>query len=92
VSLDELNNGSQFVVVPNPASINAEIRLQSNVNENAQLIVVNQMGQVVSTNEVNLVSGDNTITLNVEALSNGLYTVLLKGDAINANQKLQILK
>jgi PKD repeat protein len=92
VSLDELNNGSEFVIVPNPANAVTEIRLNSNVTENAQLIVVNQMGQIVSTTEVNLVSGDNTFTLNVDALGNGLYTVLLKGDTINANQKLQIVK
>ena len=92
VSLDELNNGSEFVIAPNPANAVTEIRLQSNVTENAQVIVVNQMGQIVSTTEVNLVSGDNTFTLNVDALGNGLYTVLLKGDTINANQKLQIIK
>jgi hypothetical protein len=87
-----LNNGSEFVIAPNPANAVTEIRLQSNVTENAQVIVVNQMGQIVSTTEVNLVSGDNTFTLNVDALGNGLYTVLLKGDTINANQKLQIVK
>jgi PKD repeat protein len=92
VSLDELNNGSEFVIAPNPANAVTEIRLQSNVTENAQVIVVNQMGQIVNTTEVNLVSGDNTFTLNVDALGNGLYTVLLKGDTINANQKLQIVK
>ncbi len=92
VSLDELNNETQFIVVPNPASSAAEIRMQSNTSESAYLVIVNQMGQVVAVNNVNIVSGDNNIILNLEGLSNGLYTVLLKGDTINANQKLQINK
>jgi hypothetical protein len=92
VSLDELNNGNQFVVVPNPASALAEIRLQSNTSENALVLIVNQMGQVVAENNVNIVSGNNNILLDIEGLSNGMYTVLLKGDTINANQKLQIIK
>ena len=92
VSLDELNNGNQFVVVPNPASAYAEIKLQSNTSEVAKLIIVNQMGQVVAMNDVNIVSGDNNIVLNIEGLSNGVYTILLNGNTINANQKLQIIK
>lgn len=92
VSLDELNNEIQFIVVPNPASSAAEIRMQSNTSESAYLVIVNQMGQVVTVNNVNIVSGDNNIILNLEGLSNGLYTVLLKGETINANHKLQIIK
>jgi hypothetical protein len=91
-SLNELNKGVEFVLVPNPASTNAEIRLHSNVAETARVIIVNQMGQIISSDVVSVDSGANTITLNIEALNNGLYTVLLNGETINANQKLQIVK
>ena len=65
---------------PNPAVNSATLNFSS-ANESAySLRVTNTLGQVVYSSEGKAIEGANTIELNLEKLSSGLYIVQLVKD------------
>ena len=80
---------SQFDVYrnPNPVTNVAAVTLQSAVAELATLNIYNVAGQLVLSTQYNLVSGSNSIELDMSTLEAGSY--MLSVDRDNAESIVQ---
>jgi hypothetical protein len=71
------NNGSLFAnvseVSPNPSNSNAFVTVNAISANSALVTVANALGSVVSTKTTSLLSGRNTISLDVDNLPTGMY-------------------
>ncbi|HWB63598.1 MAG TPA: T9SS type A sorting domain-containing protein [Chitinophagales bacterium] len=65
-------------VMPNPATVDSRIVVNSGVAQNAVVNVYNMVGQVVATSPYILNAGDNTVDLNVQLLANGNYNAVIE--------------
>ena len=71
-----------FNVYPNPASDHLTIDFSSESNESCNVRLIDMIGQVVSTQTINSVVGDNQMQLKLEGISKGIYMVSIqKGDS-----------
>ncbi len=64
-------------IYPNPTSGFASIELESVENLDLTVEVRNVLGQVVANTKDSVVSGNNTISLNLSSLRNGTYIITL---------------
>lgn len=77
-----------FNLYPNPAKTNDYITLESEVNTQANLKIYSQMGQLVSSLDLMLKKGRNSINLN--GLNPSFYTVIITAENSIYNQQLII--
>jgi len=75
-------------IYPNPANNQVNVALSSTETANATLSVFNLMGQCVYTETVNVMEGNNVITVNVNNLNAGIYMVNVKTAQGTSTQKL----
>jgi hypothetical protein len=67
-------------VAPNPVAEVANVKISSNVNGIATLVVTNALGQVVNSMNVELTSGTTqNVALQAENLVSGIYHVQVLG-------------
>jgi len=82
------NENISFTIYPNPARDNAKLTINSKVYDNhSKLSIINVLGEVVSKVDVKLNEGINEIPLELENLSNGLYSVELTSSSLIISQK-----
>lgn len=67
------NENSTLKVYPNPMSTQATVEFTANQSETVDVLMYDQLGKVVYQNKHNVVPGKNSITLNRNNLSAGLY-------------------
>jgi hypothetical protein len=74
---------SSFILFPNPADDMVTVDFMSRAEGNVGLRVYNALGQNVLSDEMGAHEGNNTQSINIEGLSNGVYIfeVLNHGDA-----------
>jgi len=65
-------------IYPNPTTGNINLNLSLENDSEAQVLIVNRLGQTVYNNQVQLVKGDNQFNLNLDNLSNGSYYLKLE--------------
>jgi hypothetical protein len=83
----------EMAIYPNPAKNNATIELNLMKSETVTVNVLSIMGQVVYTQTyTNLPMGKQTIILNSENWSNGIYNVNISSSNGNVSRKLEIIK
>jgi hypothetical protein len=70
------------ITLMNPASEKLNIRLNAPVSENLQVQILNSLGQVVQMRNIQL-KRENSISLDIQDLANGLYYFVVTAD----NQK-----
>ncbi len=70
-----LQNNISFIVFPNPAKNNISLQLQveSYLNENAELKIINAMGQQVFETQIVITDGEVNQNLMIPELANGIY-------------------
>ena len=80
-------------VFPNPCSAKASINVNalSEVN-NASVTITNALGAVVSTKNIDLTIGKNTIDLDSQNLSDGLYFVTIGNNGSKITKKFTVSK
>jgi len=66
---------------PNPFSDRAYIKLNSQVESRARLRLLDQLGRPVRTSEHSLARGENTIIIEGEGISQGLYVAVIELDS-----------
>jgi hypothetical protein len=71
------------IAVPNPMQAYTNIQFSSQTNETIQLQVYNQLGVLLQQQPFNAKQGQNSITLNRNGLSSGMYFITLKGRNTN---------
>lgn len=80
-------------VYPNPSVSNAFINISvTNSSNGVKVSIINTLGTIVSTKAVDLTSGKNTIALDLENLSSGIYFVTLGQGAAKVTKKITISK
>ena len=88
VGLDELENDSEMLLYPNPATSSFTIKLPSNT-EFFQVRIFNMIGELVSNK---LYNGNDIIINDISNLSSGSYTVELKSESRSWKKKLVVLQ
>ena len=83
----------EVTVYPNPAKNNATIELNLVKSETVTVNILSIMGQVVYTQTfTNVPTGKQTIALNSENWSNGIYNVNISTSNGSISRKLEIIK
>jgi hypothetical protein len=89
--LEKLNNTNEmYSVFPNPTS--GKLTVQSNFNKNTQvtLEVIDVVGKIILKQNIGFTANDNTHTLNLSAMQDGLYIVRLTSS--EGTQLIRIVK
>lgn len=76
-----LVNGSRAMelisLAPNPVKQTTSLRLVSNHAAEAQISILNAAGVLVNKMKVNLVTGENNVSLNLSKLAAGVYNIVV---------------
>ncbi|MBU3677068.1 MAG: T9SS type A sorting domain-containing protein, partial [Chitinophagaceae bacterium] len=69
-------------IYPNPANTNFTIRYFAEANQSVSVRLINQLGQTVNAAQVRVEQdGENTLKMDIQSISNGLYWVeMIQGD------------
>lgn len=79
-------------VYPNPSASKAQIVVNSAVTNNAAVSITNALGSVVSTKNIELATGRNTISLDSENLPSGIYFATISSNNSKVVKKFTINK
>lgn len=81
VGVRDFSKESKFSIYPNPASETANVSFDLTAATNVEVSVINTSGQEVSaTNAGMMNAGENTVSVDLSNLSQGVYYVQLKTD------------
>ena len=84
VGLNNVYVDNTVTVYPNPATNNALLTINAEVNESAVVLLYNNIGELISEEKINLTVGSNQKNLSLDNLAVGVYTVKVIGNEINA--------
>jgi len=87
-SIYDVQLTNNFNIFPNPATENISIEINSELNTNATLTIIDITGRTVYSDIKLLNKGQNTFNINLSFLNQGIYIISLKNDNINLNKKL----
>jgi murein DD-endopeptidase MepM/ murein hydrolase activator NlpD len=76
-------NIAALELYPNPSANQVFVKLNKEINAE-EIEIYNEVMQKISTQKINAISQDQTVTLNTELFSNGMYFLLFK----NKNQEV----
>lgn len=90
VGLDnETINEADVTVYPNPASDNANVQLTLNGEEDVTIVIRDLAGKTIQTiNAGKLTAGAHNISMNLEGVAQGMYTVTISAGASTITQKM----
>lgn len=75
-------------VYPNPASMFLNVNINTGLEQETNLTITNILGEVVFTiQHITNESGNNTLMIDTEHLSSGVYCVNVEGDGARGTQK-----
>ena len=77
---------------PNPTNGNTTLEFENMTENEATIKLINQLGQVITVQEVQLSQGKNAVKLNTLELNSGLYIVVLETKNNSVNRRLIIQK
>jgi len=79
-------------IFPNPTANNANLAIELTQNENVNVTVLNNLGQVVYNQNLTLDAGNNNIKLNTENWAGGIYNINITSPKGSVNHKLTVSK
>jgi len=90
VALTDCNDPEQgfFSLQPNPASEQTQLIYESQLSGKATLNVIDNLGRILSSNEVGLQKGLNRFDIPLSNLAKGAYYIELKNEQISKQAKL----
>jgi len=74
ISVPVVVNGSPYKLYPNPATQSIEITMHADHDSNISFQVINLNGQIISCQIFRLKTGDNSLTLDISKLPDGIYS------------------
>jgi hypothetical protein len=89
---EEVANSFDMNVYPNPANTSATVSFTVGSQADANITVTDLSGKVVYSNILGAVNGTQNVTINTDAMSNGVYMVNLSVDGNVSTQKLIVRK
>ncbi len=78
------------LLFPNPTRNSANLSITLNKNSEVKFEIMNTMGQVLKSSQQSAVQGENTLTLDLRALPNGVYLVNVSSDNASSMKKIII--
>lgn len=87
-----VNNVSLVELFPNPAQTEANVKVSLAQASDVTITLVNALGQTVNTKMHSLNSGDNTVSLDIKGLADGVYSVLVDTKNGSVVKKLTVSK
>ena len=76
---------------PNPSSITTDIKFYVEGNDDATILVYNMLGDVVSSQTIKTIVGENKVTNNTSELAAGTYIYTLKYKGATATKRMIVL-
>ncbi len=89
---NHLLTASEFNVFPNPATDQATISISMFQNQEADVEVINEIGQLMFANHISLLAGENNIKLVTDKWNSGIYTVKINSSNGSLSKKLAVIK
>lgn len=86
VAIDE-QESFDMKVYPNPSAQNFTLQYSSETTGNIDLMLYNSVGQQVWAQQI-VGRSDGLTTINTDGLSAGVYSLVVKGDKVNASKRL----
>ena len=83
---------SKLMIFPNPTSDLATLAFEGYKDSDIEINIVNLLGEVVFTKEINSSSYLDYYNLDVSRLSNGIYNVIVNSNGKVSTKKIQILR
>ena len=80
------------MIFPNPTSDLATLAFEGYKDSDIEINIVNLLGEVVFTKEINSSSYLDYYNLDVSRLSNGIYNVIVNSNGKVSTKKIQILR
>jgi hypothetical protein len=91
INIKDLENNINIYPNPFTDKINIDYNLLNNTDVNINILNAN--GEIVKTDRIiNASKGNNTYSLNLESLPNGLFIINMKGENFSATQKINHIK
>jgi len=90
INENQANSVNGSIVYPNPAIGSVGLRIDLQNNEKVQISVLNLVGQVVKTSEVNGQMGENNVDVDLTGLNSGIYMVNVKVGNNSSTKKLLV--
>jgi hypothetical protein len=90
VTIDANNTLNE--ITPNPVSANAEVSFNVNGEQNIEVSIYDVTGKKVKDVYTGIANGQKSITINVNDLVNGTYTVVMKSDKQVLSTRLYVRK
>jgi hypothetical protein len=91
--LSELKTVSSLNIYPNPANTSSNVSFELNNETDVNIAVSDLTGKTVYSNKLgNMNSGSHNVTINTDALSNGIYIVNFEANGTTTSQKLVVKK
>lgn len=84
------NAFTSFEIAPNPVTENSVVTFSSDNSGSYETIITNTIGEIMSSEKVEVNAGDNQVNLNTKSLNNGIYFFTIK-DGKNSMTKKFIL-
>ena len=91
VGINDVDFASEINLYPNPTNGKVTVQFGANANDKAELEVINVMGQTVVAPAVVSLS-NNTYTMNLSTLANGVYYIKVTNDGKTAIKKVTIAR
>ena len=88
-NISEISSLNNISLYPNPATNSTNVNLYSLENKNITLRLKNIMGKIVSEVNINLLSGNNNIKLNLSNLKNGIY--FINSESMNDTNSIKLI-
>ena len=76
---------------PNPSSITTDIKFYVEGNDDATILVYNMLGDVVCSQTIKTIVGENKVTINTSELAAGTYIYTLKYKGATATKRMIVL-
>ncbi len=88
IQLKRENETATIAVFPNPVKNNAQVVIESQVNEDAEMLVLDAMGRTIYHGQLEVRKGMNYFPLSLEAQAPGFYQVMISGKTNTISQKV----
>ena len=90
-NIDE-NAETDFKIFPNPASSSISIQFNENPGDQAEIEILNQLGQVLIKEKLSVDTDKNIYQLNISYLNTGIYFVKVVGSEGHTKTKQLVVK
>jgi hypothetical protein len=79
MGIDKVSGFANVYIAPNPANEEVKVYMNASEKQTVQLWIADITGKIVVQEEAALNTGNNVISISLQALNSGVYTVKVTG-------------